>query len=72
VKRIEWCGTTLQAAGAVMLASNTIVSPWAYPVMLPGALLWCYAAARQRAMAALALHGVFTVINLVGLWRWVM
>lgn len=70
MKAIEWSGTGLQAAGAIMLASNTALSPWAYPVMLPGALLWCYVAVRQDARPVLALHGVFAVINVVGLWRW--
>ncbi len=70
MKLLEWSGTGLQVTGAIMLASNTAASAWAYPVMLPGALLWCAAAWRGRSMAALTLHGVFAVINIIGLVRW--
>lgn len=70
MRRLEWTGTALQVAGAIMLARNTAASSWAYPVMLPGALLWCFAGWRQRAMPTVTLHGVFATINVIGLMRW--
>lgn len=68
----EWIGSAAGIAGALMMAVNTRVSPWAYPV-------WVLASIALLAFAlggghhALAMQqAVFTAVNALGCWRWLV
>ncbi len=68
---IEWFGSITGIIGAVWLSLNIPTSRWAYPVFLLsslGLMLWAFLLNYQ---GILWQQSVFTVINLVGIYRWV-
>jgi hypothetical protein len=69
---MKWIGTALQLAGCILLASNIAASPYAYPVMAAGSILWTIAAVRMRETSLALLNLGFTAINLLGIWRWLL
>ncbi len=69
---LKWFSTALQLSGALALALHLPFSGWAYPVMLAGAIGWVWVAYRQKEGALLTLNLSFAVINMIGIWRWLI
>jgi hypothetical protein len=70
MKVVKWLGTVLQLAGSAIVAIHLSWSGWGFPIMLAGALVWGAIAIRHRDWALATLNLVFSVINIVGIWRW--
>ncbi len=70
--KTEWTATFLTLVGASLLALNIPASPWAYPIMLAGAVLWVATAVKTRDLPLALLNCGFLLINSVGIWRWLL
>ncbi len=68
----KWTGTALQLAGCIVLAMNVEISPYAYPVMAAGSILWTGCAITMRETSLALLNVGFTAINCLGIWRWLL
>ena len=71
---LKWLGAAAGIAGAVLIALNiggTIVGI-GFVFFAVSALSWVIAGWRMGEMSLVAMHGVFLVINLVGVWRWLL
>ena len=69
---IEWFGSITGIAGAIWLSLNIPSSKWAYPIFLmssAGLMLWAY---RPGYTGIFWQQFVFTMINLIGLYRWLL
>lgn len=69
---LEWFGSIVAILGAVMMASNTRFSPWAYPVWLLSSIVLIVVCLASSHNGLALREAVFTVINALGLWRWVI
>jgi len=68
----EWLGALTGITGALLMASNQWFSPAGYPVWLVSSLSLSLFAIGKGYRGILLLQGVFTVINLMGLWQWLV
>ena len=66
----KWLGTAAGVAGAAIVALNLGVAVHAFGLFLISSLLWTTVGWSQRAMSLVVLQAAFTVINLVGIYRW--
>ncbi|WP_137887563.1 nicotinamide mononucleotide transporter [Pseudomonas sp. 2FE] len=66
----EWIGSICGVLGALMISSNTRVSPWGWWMFLASSLSLCGYALLQQAWGLLMLNGFFVATNLIGLIRW--
>jgi nicotinamide riboside transporter PnuC len=72
IEPLEWIGALVGIAGALMMAMNHRVSPWAYPVWIVASLaMFVFAWEGQHFGLALQ-QAVFFCINLLGLYRWLI
>ncbi|MBF0186280.1 MAG: nicotinamide mononucleotide transporter [Magnetococcales bacterium] len=67
---LKWLGTTTGVAGALLVAMNIPQSGYGFLLFLVSSISWFIAAYRMREISLMILQAVFTVINLVGVWRW--
>ena len=67
---IKWIGTAAGVSGAIMIALNLGVVAYGFAFFLISSSLWLAAAFAQRETSLVVLQGTFTVINVLGLWRW--
>lgn len=70
---LEWAGGTGPGIiGALLMASNVSWSGLAYPIWLMSSLSFSAFGLRRGYYGLLLLQTVFTVVNLIGLWRWLV
>jgi CDP-diglyceride synthetase len=69
---LDWVGAIGGALGALLLALNLSWSGWAYPVLLVFTGLMLIVAALRRRWPYAVLFSAFTLINLVGIYRWLL
>jgi hypothetical protein len=67
----KWFGTGAGISGAVLIALNFGVVAYGFAFFLFSSLIWLVAALVQREPSLAVLQATFTVINVIGLWRWV-
>ena len=67
---LKWIGTATGVAGALLVAINIPQSGYGFLLFLISSTSWFIAACRMREISLMILQAVFTVINLVGVWRW--
>ncbi|MEO5349780.1 MAG: hypothetical protein H7836_09050 [Magnetococcus sp. YQC-3] len=67
---LKWIGTATGVAGALLVAINIPQSGYGFLLFLISSTSWFIAALRMRELSLMILQAVFTVINLVGVWRW--
>ncbi|MCK5725818.1 MAG: hypothetical protein KAH22_03205 [Thiotrichaceae bacterium] len=72
VLALEWGGAILSIIGASLLALNISISPWAYVVYTASSLLLLAWALQQKAYGIVAQNSIFTLINIVGIYRWLL
>jgi len=65
-----WLASLTGIVGSAMLATNTWVSGWGWPLYLVSSVTWCGIAMKTRNRPLLAMNAVFTLINVVAIWRW--
>jgi len=69
---LEWIGSLTGIVGAVMMASNTKASPWAYMIwIIASVTMLVFALVKGHSGLALQ-QACFTLINTVGLYRWLL
>ena len=66
----KWTGTAAGIMGAVLVALNTGVTGYGFLLFLVSSLLWSAAGWVQRDESLVLLQGTFTVINVIGVYRW--
>jgi hypothetical protein len=69
---LKWLGTAAGIAGALWIALNLPSSGWGFLLFLLSSMSWGTAALLMGESSLLLLQGVFTVINLLGIWRWLL
>jgi hypothetical protein len=58
--------------GAIIIASNVSFSGWAYVPFLIGSVLLLIVFGMRRRWEQVSLWGTYTLINIVGLYRWLL
>ncbi|MBF0097138.1 MAG: hypothetical protein HQM04_10800 [Magnetococcales bacterium] len=67
---LKWIGTATGVLGALLVALHIPQSGYGFLLFLVSSTSWFVAAYRMREFSLMFLQGVFTVINLIGVWRW--
>jgi len=67
---MEWFGSITGIIGAIWLSLNMSTSRWAYPFFLSSSLVLLLWAFLQNHEGILWQQSVFTVINIIGIYRW--
>lgn len=70
IAALEWTGSFCGVAGALLIASNTRLSPWGWWLFLASSASLCGYALLQSAWGLLLLNACFVATNLMGLVRW--
>lgn len=70
IEWIQWCGSVSGIAGALLLALRLPISGWGYVLFLISSLTLGIWAWWLEATGLLTQQLVFTIINLIGVWRW--
>lgn len=68
----ELIGAGTGIAGAVLLALKCRYSAWAWPLWIVSGVAWIIYAHATNTYGLLAQQVVFTAINLIGTWRWLI
>ena len=66
----KWIGTATGVAGAVLIALNIGAVAAGFGLFLASSLLWSVVGWVHREPSLVVLQGAFTVINLLGIYRW--
>ncbi len=69
---LKWVGTAFGIAGAVLVAANIPESGWGFVLFLVSSSLWGCAGWRMRETSIVAINAPFTIVNLVGISRWLI
>ncbi len=69
---LEWCGSLLAVSGAILLAINIKISPWAFVLYLMSSIILGVWGIRRKAYGIAMQNMVFMVINIVGIYRWLL
>ncbi len=69
---LKWTGTATGIAGATLVALNVSISGWGFVLFLASSVSWTVAALRMRENSLALLQGAFTVINVLGIYRWLI
>ena len=67
---LEWLGAISGVLGALIIASNTRLSPWGWWLFLLSSVSLCGYAVLVQAWGLLLLNACFVGTNLMGLVRW--
>lgn len=68
----ELIGASTGIAGAILLAIKCRFSAWAWPLWIVSGVAWIVYAQATSTYGLLAQQVVFTTINLIGTWRWLI
>jgi hypothetical protein len=72
MKTLKWTGTAAGVAGATLVALNLPFSGWGFVLFLVSSISWMVAGALHKDNPLVALNFVFTLTNLLGIWRWLL
>ncbi len=72
LRAAKWFGSAAGVAGALIIAMNLGLVVHGFSLLLVGSILWIAAAWVQREASLLVLQATFTVINLLGIYRWTL
>lgn len=67
---VKWIGTAAGVAGALVIATNLGSVAYGFMLFLVSSILWSLVGWMQREASLVVLQGAFTVINVVGIVRW--
>jgi hypothetical protein len=67
---VKWIGTAAGVSGATLIALNLGVVGYGFALFLISSLIWSGVGWIHREPSLLVLQLAFTIINVVGLWRW--
>ena len=68
----ELTGASTGIAGAILLAIKCRFSAWAWPLWIVSGVAWIVYAQATSTYGLMAQQVVFTTINLIGTWRWLV
>lgn len=69
---LKWIGTGTGILGALLVALNIPQSGHGFVLFLISSLAWLTAGWRMKEPSLMVLQAVFTVVNLLGIWRWLV
>jgi len=69
---IKWFGTATGVAGALVLALNIPISGWGWVLFGVSSLCWTIAGAVMRDYSLVVLQATFLVVDIIGIWRWLI
>jgi Nicotinamide mononucleotide transporter len=69
---VETVGSVLGALGALLLATNSRWSGWAFVLFLVSNVAWLVFGREAGHWRFFAMQIVFTLTSLLGLWRWLI
>jgi nicotinamide riboside transporter PnuC len=72
VEMLEWIGSSVTLLGALIMSIKIGLEPFGYVFFLIGSLIFCYVFHRVGMRSVLILNIVFSVINIIGVWRWLI
>ncbi|MBI4082281.1 MAG: hypothetical protein HY423_06675 [Candidatus Lambdaproteobacteria bacterium] len=65
-------GTVVGLAGAILIALHVPASGWGWPLVLASSSAWALVAYALGERSLLLLQLGFTVVNAIGVWRWLL
>ncbi len=69
---LKWIGTGTGVAGAILIALNIGAVGIGFVLFTISSSLWTYAGWAHREMSLVVLQGVFLVIDVVGVYNWLV
>ena len=66
----KWLGTATGIAGAIIIAANVGFVAHGFKMFLVSSILWSAVSWVQREASLFLLQATFTVINVIGIYRW--
>lgn len=69
---LKWFGTVTGIVGAGILALNIPISGWGWVLFALSSVSWTAAGLMMREWSLALLQGGFLVVDLVGIWRWLI
>jgi len=69
---LKWIGTGTGIAGAILIALNIGAVGIGFVLFTISSSLWTYAGWAHREMSLVVLQGVFLVIDVVGVYNWLV
>ena len=69
---LKWLGTLTGVLGALILALNIPVSGWGWVLFTISSISWTIAGLALRDASLAVLQGTFIVVDLLGVWRWLI
>lgn len=69
---LRWIGTGTGFAGAILIALNIGAVGIGFVLFTISSSLWTYAGWAHREMSLVVLQGVFLVIDVVGVYNWLV
>ena len=72
IRVTKWTGTLFGVAGAGLIALNLPISGWGFILFLVSSVSWTAAGIMMREHSLILLNAAFTVINLIGVYRWLI
>ena len=69
---LEWIGSLSGIAGALLLALNIKLSPWAYPLFFASNITLAVWAWMGNSNGMLLMQSVMAVISALGVYRWII
>lgn len=68
----KWMGTGFGIVGAVLVALNLSFSGWGFVLFFVSSVSWTIAGVMMKENSLILLNGVFTMINMLGIYRWLI
>jgi nicotinamide riboside transporter PnuC len=65
-----WIGSITGIIGAIFVALNFDLSKFGYMFFLISSTTWAYQAHKNKDNALLVINIAFTIINIIGIYRW--
>jgi hypothetical protein len=69
---LRWAGTLAGVLGALVLAINLPISGWGWLLFTVSSAFWTVAGLVLRDMSLVVLQATFLVVDLIGVWRWLI
>ncbi|MBF0188272.1 MAG: hypothetical protein HQL50_10155 [Magnetococcales bacterium] len=69
---LKWTGTVTGIIGATLIALNISISGYGFLFYGISCLTWGVAGWWMREWSLVVLQGVFLIINVIGIWRWLI
>lgn len=67
-----WMGSITGIIGAILVALNFEFSKFGYIFFIISSITWAIQACKNKDKALLSLNVVFTIINTIGIYRWIL